>query len=238
MMMVNNTTFQHLFWLFVLTGSLLYAAPRIACDFPAYDFGTVTNGCKISHEFTVWTRGSSPLAITRVRACCGLKASMDSLEIAPRSNSTCRVVFDLSHRSGEQSKKIYLASNDPRQPYFKLEMKGTCPSRSSKTLQQVYQGSEKPMIYAIPGRVVVLSRQKGECQRQVMLTGNNGMEFEILSAKLVNAEGAVEFSRVCPDKWRCNLSILLAGIKPDASLRVVTSCKDEPQVEIPLEVKK
>ena len=237
MMMVNNAKFRCLVWLFALAGSLLYAAPRIACDSPVYDFGTVTNGMKIIHEFTIWNRGSSPLTITKVRACCGMKASMDCMEIAPNSNSVCRAVFDLSRRSGEQDKKIYLASDDPKTPYFSLALKGTCPSRSPKKARKVSPDSEKAKVRAIPEKIVVLSSQEEALQRQVMLTANNGAAFEVLSVELVNAEGKVEVTRIRPDRWRCSLSILPAGIKPGASLRVVTSCEDEPQLEIPLEVK-
>jgi hypothetical protein len=223
-MMISNAKSRCLFVLTALTGSLLHAAPRIACDSPVYDFGTVTNGIKISHEFTIWNRGNSPLTITKVRACCGMTASMDSMEIAPYSNAVCRAVFDLAHRSGEQDKKIYLASDDPQNPYFCLTLK-------------VSSDADKAKIRAVPERIVFLSGQEKPLQRQVMLTANDGKPFEVLSAELVNADGEVEFHSVRPDRWRCSLSIRSAGIKPGACLRIVTSSADAPQLEFPLEVK-
>jgi hypothetical protein len=237
MMMIHNATFRCLFLLIALAGSLLYAAPRIACDSPVCDFGTVTNGMKITHEFMIWNRGNSPLTITKVRACCGMKASMDDMEIAPNSNSVCRAVFDLARRNGAQDKKIYLASDDPQAPYFSLALKGTCPSRPPQAVQKVSPDADQAKIRAIPEKIIVLSSQEEALQRQVMLTGNNGAVFEVLSVELVNAEGTVKVTQIRPDRWRCSLSILPAGIKPGASLRVVASYEDGPQLEITLEVK-
>ncbi len=216
------------------------ATPRIKCDAPAYDFGTVADQNKITHEFIIWNRGDTALTITKVRACCGMKASMDDMEIAPNTSSVCRVVFDLSRRSREQNKKIYLASNDPKQPYLALSLTGIhirSSGISPKGGRDFSQNSNKATIQAIPESIVGLSKQKEELQRQVLLTGRNGEAFDVISAELVNVDGIVDFAQLCPDRWRCNLFILSASIKPRAVLQVITSSKSQPEIMIPLEVR-
>jgi hypothetical protein len=47
--------------LFVCVANLAVAAPRIACDAPEYDFGTVSDQNTITREFTIWNRGDSDL---------------------------------------------------------------------------------------------------------------------------------------------------------------------------------
>ncbi|MCU0858001.1 MAG: DUF1573 domain-containing protein [Pontiellaceae bacterium] len=74
----------------------------------------------------IWNRGDTVLEISRVRACCGMKASMDSMRLEPGSNSICHVIFDLSNRTGEQNKQVLIGSNDPKRPYLDLRLTGIC----------------------------------------------------------------------------------------------------------------
>ncbi len=237
--MISGSKFLSLFPLCAFLANMVVAAPRIECDAPVYDFGTVTDQNKITHEFAIWNRGGTPLTITKVRACCGMKASMDCMEIAPGSNSICRAVFDLSRRNGEQNKRIYLASNDPKQPYLSLSLTGTHLRSSGIQPKRgigIFQDSNTEEIQAIPENIVVLFKQEGELHRQVMLTGRNGEAFDVISAEIANADGSVEFSRLRPDRWKCSLSILPASIKPTAVLRVITSSKDQPEIMVPLKI--
>jgi len=112
--------------LFFFAVNSVWASPRIACDVTTYDFGTVSDQNTITHEFTIWNRGDTDLTISKVRACCGMKAFMDSMMIAPGTSAICRTVFNLSNRRGEQNKLIYLACDDPKQPYLILKLVGTC----------------------------------------------------------------------------------------------------------------
>jgi hypothetical protein len=234
--MISGSKFLSLFPLCAFVVNMAVATPRIECDSSVYDFGTVTDQNKLTHEFVIWNRGNTPLTITKVRACCGMKASMDCMEIAPSTSSVCRAVFDLSRRSGDQNKKIYLASDDPKRPYFALSLTGT-HIRPSGIPPKKGITPNKTGIQAVPESIIVLSGQKEELQRQVMLTDRNGGSFDILSAELVNADGTVEFSRLRPDRWKCSLSILSASINPSAALKITISSKDQLEVNIPISVR-
>jgi hypothetical protein len=99
-------------------------APQLACDEPLYDFGNVSDTAPLTHSFVLWNRGTAPLRISNVRACCGGKAKAAADEVAPGTNTTVAVELSLRGRSGPQDKSVYVASNDPRQPYYRLRLSG------------------------------------------------------------------------------------------------------------------
>ena len=99
-------------------------APRIACAEPAYDFGALDNSRAIAHTFTISNAGSAELVIGNVRACCGSTARLDHDRLPPGSNATLAVTLSLAGRTGPIHKSIYLASNDPIQPFFRISLSG------------------------------------------------------------------------------------------------------------------
>lgn len=99
--------------------------PVIQCDVPVFDFGDRPESAPVRHTFVVWNRGAAPLTISQVRACCGGRAKLAESIIAPGSNTTIAVEADLAGRVGPQKKSIYVASNDPQQPHFRLGLVGT-----------------------------------------------------------------------------------------------------------------
>lgn len=105
-----------------------FAVPRIECREPVYDFGEVANTQSIEHEFVLENTGDEPLKFGRARGCCGMTIDFKATELPPGSNVSCRVVFSPSGREGPQRKSAYVASNDPRRPYFELTLKGTTRS--------------------------------------------------------------------------------------------------------------
>jgi hypothetical protein len=217
------------------------AAPRIACDAPVYDFGTLTNAESIACEFVIWNRGDSPLEITKVRACCGAEAAMESRQIAPGSNSVCRAVFILKNRTGEQNKVIYLASNDLNQPYTSLKIIGMCQrtAQGEPTLSAGKSGSPgsgvlRSGIKVVPERIDFLSGGTNRIQRQLILRSEEGVPLEIVSAELDGADGIVELKKISTDQWRVVLLFLPDGVKEGATLKVRTSSGSQPELRIPL----
>jgi hypothetical protein len=303
--------------LFAFAATLAGAAPRIECDAPVYNFGTLIEQDEIIHKFTIWNRGDSKLKISKVRACCGMKASMDSMEIAPGSNSICRVVFNMATRQGEQNKQVLLGSNDPQQPYFDLRLKGvrqtafkitpeairfgnltagkaqaqrlsvtngldppvtlqavssniknveaeivesadrswviqviakpmTAQDRlngtihldfSSGRVNVPFSGTVASVIKSVPERITILSDSEKHVDRQVMLSSSDGRAFKIVSAELVHAEGTVGTRQLRLDRWQCSLSVLPSSITADAALHILSSCEEQPEIIIPLELK-
>ena len=102
----------------------LLAAPRIGCNSPKYDFGTLIESEKITHEFILRNRGDHPLVIATIKNCCGVESSITPKIILPGSNAVCTVIFTTRNRYGKQNKQILIASNDRKHPYFELKLVG------------------------------------------------------------------------------------------------------------------
>ncbi|MDF7808823.1 DUF1573 domain-containing protein [Pontiellaceae bacterium B12219] len=101
------------------------AAPRIVCDAPKYDFGTVIGKDQITHEFILTNIGDEPVRISNIKNCCGTKSTVEPMEIFPGSNAVCQTIFTTKNRYGPQEKQILIASNDRKNPYFELKITGT-----------------------------------------------------------------------------------------------------------------
>jgi hypothetical protein len=101
-------------------------APRIACDEPTWDFGTVGDVPFVDHTFVLRNDGDADLTITRVRPSCGCTTTGLSTEtIHPGETAELATRFGLKGRRGAQHKSIAIESNDPVSPNFRLELKAT-----------------------------------------------------------------------------------------------------------------
>jgi len=109
----------------VVTGALraepTLLPPRIDFSEASFNAGTVWEGERVPHTFTFRNDGGSPLEITRVKTSCGCTAAKGSKDsLAPGEEGTIQVEFNTNRRHGFQSKHIYVQSNDPETPLFKL----------------------------------------------------------------------------------------------------------------------
>jgi hypothetical protein len=109
----------------LLAGSAWADMPKITCKEPVYDFGAMENSKAVDHVFTIANEGKAPLQTGQIRACCGATATISEKVIQPGSNAIFHVVYSLAGRSGVQAKSLYIASNDPRDPYLQLRLTGT-----------------------------------------------------------------------------------------------------------------
>ena len=99
--------------------------PKIACRELVYDFGVIENTKAVDHTFTIRNEGSAPLQIGQIRACCGASATISEKLIQPGTSAVFHVVYLLTGRSGPQTKSLYIASNDPQEPFLQLRLVGT-----------------------------------------------------------------------------------------------------------------
>jgi len=112
----------------LLSGQALPAAtnaPIIACDAPLHDFGSVTGEDIVNHTFLLENRGQADLHVLKVQVSCGCtttKLARDT--IPPGETAALSVGFNPKGRRGPQSKDIYVHSNDPAHPLFRLMMQG------------------------------------------------------------------------------------------------------------------
>ncbi|MFW6367255.1 MAG: DUF1573 domain-containing protein [bacterium] len=135
-------------WCIVLFGSALLvggadlgAAPRIAFDKTAHDFGTRRSSETVRAEFNISNRGDEPLEITDVRASCGCTATqLDTRKIEPGASVPLVVDFSLRGRKGPQHKTVTVYSNDPDAGVSRLSLKATVEESPSWTPNSVNFG--------------------------------------------------------------------------------------------------
>ena len=77
-----------------------------------YDFGTITQGEKVSHSFKFKNTGSTDLLIISAQGSCGCTVpSYPKEPIAPGKESNVDVVFDSDGKSGKVEKTVTLLTN-------------------------------------------------------------------------------------------------------------------------------
>jgi hypothetical protein len=108
-----------------MTPEQLSRSPRLKIENPFHDFGTIKQGESVTTNFIITNNGKEPLNIRQTRATCGCTASTpEKSNLRPGESSNIKVTFDSSGRSGEQSKTIFVFSNDPTNPTQKMMIKG------------------------------------------------------------------------------------------------------------------
>jgi hypothetical protein len=110
--------------LLALCGQIVSAAPVLTCTEPVWDFGRIRNTETIRHTFTLANTGDGTLEIDRLRVCCGATAELSTNRVPPGGAAALSVDLRLLGRTGRQHKSIYVVSNDPASPFFRIELVG------------------------------------------------------------------------------------------------------------------
>lgn len=86
--------------------------PEISFETEKHDFGDVSQGEKVSHEFKFKNSGNKPLVLSNVLTTCGCTATdWPKDPIAPGKSGTIEVKFNTTNRSGKQNKVVTIISN-------------------------------------------------------------------------------------------------------------------------------
>lgn len=100
--------------------------PKIVCDEPVFDFGEKDSEEKVLHDFIVRNTGDATLEIKNVRTSCGCTvAQPENKSLKPGEQTKIATTLTLKGRQGVTSKTVTVESNDPTNPSFRLELKGT-----------------------------------------------------------------------------------------------------------------
>jgi hypothetical protein len=103
----------------------LAKAPRLKIENPVHDFGSIKQGESVTTNFVITNTGKEELNIRQTRATCGCTASKpEKSTLKPGESSNIKVTFNSTGRSGEQSKTIFVFSNDPTNPTQKMIING------------------------------------------------------------------------------------------------------------------
>lgn len=106
-------------------------APKISFEELNFDFGTLTEGETITHEYKFKNEGKTDLIIRKVHASCGCTAVAPPKEaIKPGESSSIKVVFNSRGKMNKQHKTVRIYSNDPDNSITTLVIRGEVKKKS------------------------------------------------------------------------------------------------------------
>ena len=86
--------------------------PEFSFKKEVHDFGTITEGEKISYSFSFVNTGNADLVISKATASCGCTVPEFSKEpVAPGKSGVVNVIFDSSGKDGYQRKEVFVQAN-------------------------------------------------------------------------------------------------------------------------------
>jgi hypothetical protein len=101
-------------------------APKMEFKELEYDFGTIKQGEKASHNYVFTNTGKSDLIIRKIKATCGCTATNpEKMVIKPGESSHITVTFNSAGKKGSQHKTITVISNAPGESNLSLKIKGS-----------------------------------------------------------------------------------------------------------------
>ena len=87
-------------------------APQVTVEKAIHEFGTITQGEKISYAFKFKNTGKTPLIISDAAATCGCTVpEYPTTPIKPGESGVIKVIFDSAGKLGLQDKVITISSN-------------------------------------------------------------------------------------------------------------------------------
>ena len=127
--------FRKLFFLSVFFVTVSFAqnnTPKISVQPDEYNFGTIVQGDKVSHNFEIYNKGNAELRILDVRASCGCTAATPAkTNLLPGDSTELNVVFNSNGKMGTQNKIVYIKSNDPSNAVYNIKFNGNVVSDKS-----------------------------------------------------------------------------------------------------------
>ncbi|MDD4149542.1 MAG: DUF1573 domain-containing protein [Bacteroidales bacterium] len=115
-----------------LTADELAQAPKIEFDDTQFDFGTIKQGEKSTHNYSFKNSGKSDLIIRKIKASCGCTATNpEKMVIKSGETSHLTVTFNSNGKRGRQNKTITVITNDPQQSSVVLKVIGNVEQDSN-----------------------------------------------------------------------------------------------------------
>jgi len=131
----------------LLLAAAACAAPELAVVESNYNFGTVSQGKKVQHNFVIRNSGDAILQIKELNASCGCTAAKPSSSLIPPGKSAeIQVIFDTANFSGKVQKSVSVVTNAGRSPNFTLNLDGNIVEELQVAPRQLSLGPVKPGV--------------------------------------------------------------------------------------------
>lgn len=100
-----------------------WSGPILSLEEAEYDFGVLSPGQTVSHEFTLTNTGDEPLLIREARSTCGCAVALPPPDpIPPGGRIKVKVSLDTRGYRGRLTKYVYLISNSAVEPTRRLTL--------------------------------------------------------------------------------------------------------------------
>ena len=173
------------------------AAPELAVEQGTYNFGSIAQGKKVQHNFSIRNNGDAPLQIKQLNAACGCTAAKPSSStIPPGRSAEIQVIFDSANFSGKVQKSVTMTTNAGKTPSYTFQMEGVVEELLQVTPRQLSLG---PMTSGVAKQVSITVTNKGNSSVKLLSVNTNSTSLQIKSA-IKNAEvkpgetGAIELT--------------------------------------------
>ncbi|MCX6338707.1 MAG: DUF1573 domain-containing protein [Candidatus Aureabacteria bacterium] len=200
--------------------------PKIVFEEKEHDFGKLMGADKVEHVFKFRNEGKGDLKIDKVNTSCGCTAALLSANVVPpRGNGEIKTTFTVGDRQGQQTKHIYVLSNDPNEPRATLTLKGLIiPPVGIEPSRVSLQAKDTPSV-----STVKISQTTEEELKLGEVTA---------SLNLVNTQIKEE----APENGKKRYSLEIS-LKPDIepgqyfeNVTIATNCATKPKIEIPVRI--
>jgi len=114
--------------------------PAIAFIGSEHDFGTVSEGEVVEHQFSFENRGQVTLMMGKLTTSCGsCTAALASANVIPAGgHGRIDVVFQTAGYKGKVRREVYIESNDPQRPRVMLTLVGVVRRDIEATPPHIY----------------------------------------------------------------------------------------------------
>ena len=102
-----------------------WAAPELAVEQGTFNFGTISQGKTVQHNFVIKNSGDTPLEIRQLSPSCGCTAAKPSSSlIAPGRSAEIQIIFDSTNFSGQVEKDVTMLTNAGKSPSYTFRLEG------------------------------------------------------------------------------------------------------------------
>ena len=200
--------------------------PKIVFEEKEHDFGKLMGVDKVDHVFKFRNEGKGELKIDKVNTSCGCTAALLSANVVPPGgNGEIKTTFTVGGRQGQQTKQIYVVSNDPNEPRATLIIKGLIiPPVSVEPSSVSLQLKDTPSVSTV----------------KISQTMEEELKLGEVTARLNLVTTQIKEEAPENGKKRYALEI---SLKPDIepgryfeNITIATNCATKPKIEIPVRI--
>lgn len=206
--------------------------PNIEFEETVYDFGKVRSEEIVTHTYILRNTGAKSLTISKVNACCGVRASLVPKAgrwppevIPPGEEGEVRVTYYRTSGEGSRSKTIRIHSDDPDEPIVELKLKGVI---------------QPPPVSVNPGEVWFGDVAQGEeVSKELRVLGTEAGELKSVSVESSTPYLATHVSEITEGKESGFIvNVVLSPEAPAGQLRerleVKTHIEGYRSIEVPV----